>query len=785
MKNKIFIWIFLSLLICKNVTAQINQTIRGKVVDNILQTPLAGATVIKIDDGTGTSTDNNGNFRLENINIGVLKLKVSFVGYKEVILDNIVVISGKETIITIPLEMAVYSGKEVIIRASVKSEKPLNDFSIVSARAFTVDETRKFAASVNDPSRMATNFPGVVAVNDGNNNDIVIRGNSPVGLLWRLEGVDIPNPNHFANTGSSSGAISILSGQLLANSDFLTGAFAADYGNALSGVFDLKLRKGNNEHPEYTVEAGFLGLNLAAEGPLKLLGNGSYLVNYRYSTLQLLDKAGLKLANGATNFQDLSYNIAIPTKRAGNFSLFGFGGISSLDPENKPGPRQGSNNSTGLSGLSHTISLNSKSSLASVISFSEEKIATDNSSSGNKVLSPNPASNPLSSYSNDSKESYRTNKLTLSTTYNYKFNNKSRLRAGLYTDFIDFAIDNSTRIDSSGVTKQNTVKTNGATELVQAFAEVQVKPVKNVTVTAGLHYLQLLLNNSRSIEPRASVRWDITDKSSLAFAYGNHSQTQQMTVYFAKEKGLSGIEEMANKNLGLTLARHYVLSYNYLLGNNNRFKTEVYYQQLYNVPVSSDPLETYSTLSQLTGDYMPSPLVNRGKGRNYGVEVSLEKNLTNNFYYLFSNSFYQSKYTASDGIEKNSRFNGNYISNLVIGKDFLFDHSTKRLGINLKTVYSGGFRDTPVDLAASQQQHTTVYFKNQLYSYQLPAYFRTDIRVNYQWNKKHVTSTLSLDIQNITNRENVFQRLYDPFEKKIAYQLSNGLIPVLNYKIEF
>src|SRR6185503_5048402 len=136
-------------------------------------------------------------------------------------------------------EAMIHTETVVVVTAGSKKNRPVNDMSVVSARAFTVEETQKYAAAVNDPLRMVTGFAGVAAVDDGGN-DIVIRGNSPAGLLWRMEGVDIPNPNHFSEAGSSGGGISILSAQLLSNSDFVTGAFAPEYGNALSGVFDLR-----------------------------------------------------------------------------------------------------------------------------------------------------------------------------------------------------------------------------------------------------------------------------------------------------------------------------------------------------------------------------------------------------------------------------------------------------------------------------------------------------------------------------------------------------------------
>jgi len=234
-----------------SVQAQFSQQFRGTVTDQVLQQPLAGATVTINPLGRSVITDISGVFRFNNIPVGTYRINVSFTGFKEGVAENITVNSGKETVINVSLETMIHTESAVIVKAGSKKNKPLNDMSAVSARAFTVEETQKYAAAVNDPLRMATGFAGVFAADDGNNS-VVIRGNSPTGLLWRMEGMDIPNPNHFSTPGNSGGGISILSSQLLSNSDFITAAFAAEYGNALSGVFDLKLRKGNNEKREYT-----------------------------------------------------------------------------------------------------------------------------------------------------------------------------------------------------------------------------------------------------------------------------------------------------------------------------------------------------------------------------------------------------------------------------------------------------------------------------------------------------------------------------------------------------
>ena len=127
---------------------------------------------------------------------------------------------------------------------------------------------KRYAGAIDDPARMVSAFAGVNGNAEGDN-DIVVRGNSPRGILWRLEGVEIPNPNHFASEGATGGPINALNSNMLGNSDFYTGAFAPEYGNALSGVFDMKLRNGNNEQREYSATLSVLGTDLTAEGPFK------------------------------------------------------------------------------------------------------------------------------------------------------------------------------------------------------------------------------------------------------------------------------------------------------------------------------------------------------------------------------------------------------------------------------------------------------------------------------------------------------------------------------------
>ncbi|MEL6358302.1 MAG: TonB-dependent receptor, partial [Bacteroidota bacterium] len=200
---------------------------------------------------------------------------------------------------------------------------------------------------------------------------IIIRGNSPRGLLWRMEGIEIPNPNHFSEEGASGGGISALSVNVLANSDFFTGAFPAEYGNAASGVFDLSLRKGNNEKREYAFQAGVLGLDLAAEGPIGAPGGASYLANYRYSTLSILSTLGVNITGDGdqTDFQDATFKIQVPTTKDGYLSLWGLGGKSGNSYQLEGDPEVSSFISNrGVLGLNYFHRLNEKSYLEGIVS---------------------------------------------------------------------------------------------------------------------------------------------------------------------------------------------------------------------------------------------------------------------------------------------------------------------------------------------------------------------------------------------------------------------------------
>jgi hypothetical protein len=756
------------------------------VLDKQTQSPLPGC-IIQITglENKNAVSDEDGKFRIDNVPIGRRQIKISLLSYKERFY-TINLTSGKEIVLTAELEESVIEGQEVVVIAETDKTKTNNKNTTVSSRGFTIEETSRYAGSRNDPARMAANFAGVSGANDSRN-DIVIRGNSPLGVLWRLNGLDIPNPNHFGSLGSTGGPISILNNNTLDNSDFLTSAFPADYGNAIAGVFDLRMRPGNNEKYEFLGQMGFNGFELEAEGPFSKKKSASFLVDYRYSTLGIFKALNINFGTGAAvpQYQDFTYNIVIPTAKAGKFSFYGIGGLSYIALLNKDrDPKEDLygyagldtyfRSNVGVTGMTHTYILNSSSYLRSNLGASGQYngIAADYvlyDSSGVATGKTSP----------DYHSTTYTIKYSANSIYNKKFSAKDFITAGIYLDeFHTLLADSVNNRDSLGYHVLRHFSGNAM--LVQAFTNWQHKFSDQITLNTGFRYVHFLLNNTYNPEPRVGLRWGFKENQAFSVGAGLHSQLQPLYVYFSSAYNpFTHQSEKTNVDLGLTKSAHAVLAYDVNLGKNTRIKTEVYYQYLYNVPVrNSQP--SFSVLN--LGANFESPnvdsLVNKGLGENYGFEFTLEKFYSKGYYYLLTASLFESYYYGSDYIKRNTAFNGNYVFNVLGGKEYKIN-SRHTIAIDAKLTYAGGKRYTPIDLAASQKANAEVRDNTHAYENQYPDYFRMDIKPSYRYNMKKVTMEVNCDFQNVTHHNNVFQQTYDPTQKKIVtdYQLKFFFIP--------
>lgn len=753
----------------------LTQTIRGRVIDTDSKMPLIGVTLYieSSNPVIGTVTDPDGYFSFVPLPVGRYNIAVNYIGYETKIIPNVLLGAGKEVILNFELTESVKQLDEVVVTARKNKGEPLNDMASVSARSFTVEETQRFAGSFSDPSRMVSSYAGVMGDPDGNNS-IIIRGNSPRGLLWRVEGIDVPNPNHFANEGSTGGPISILNSTTLSNSDFLTGAFPAGYGDAYSGVFDIRLRNGNNEKHEYTVQVGVIGIELAAEGPFSTDNDASYLINYRYSSVALLNKMGVDIAgNAVPKFQDLTFNMNIPTKRFGNFKIFGIGGISTIRND-EPDFYQDFGITMGVVGINHILPVSGKTYLKSSLSSSV--------SMGDwEYHELDPETNTMDLRGNEELD-YLNYRGAIELSHKFSARNSIRVGGSAYSKNFNLNL-NWYNYDRQEL--ENTLNSKGGTELVQSFIAWKFRPVQTITFNAGLHYTYLTLNGNQALEPRLGVRWQVTPRNAITGGYGQHSKMENVSLYMMRFYNEDGSYTQTNRNLDFIGANHYVLGYECRISQNFNLKIEGYYQDLHNVPIENDSTSSFSMLNETTG-YVFIPLLSEGTGKNYGTEITLEKFFSKNYYFLFTSSLFESKYTALDGIERNSVFNSNFVFNLVGGKEFPIGNSKNHaIGINVRGTFAGGQYYSPIDPVLSAEKGITVRPDETAFSQKRDDYLRADIKISYRKNKKHTTRTLELDIQNVTNTLNVTGDYWNNSTKQIEEWTQLGMLPVLSYRVEF
>jgi len=796
MKSKLILITILASLFFETAKSEsLKQTIKGRVFDIENKIPLPGANIIVVnsDPLMGTVTDSDGYFRLENVSVGRVSLKVTYLGYLPSLLNNLNLSSGKEMVLEIGLEEQVIQGEEIVFVFKSDKTKPLNNLITISARTFSIEESDKYAGSLGDVSRMAANYAGVQGT-DASTNDIVIRGNSPNGLLWRLEGVDIPNPNHWGQYGATGGPISMLNNNVLSNSDFITGAFPAEYGNALSGVFDLKMRNGNYDKHEFLFQLGLNGFELGAEGPISKANKSSYLIYYRYSMMALMTKVvDLGTGVGVPEYQDLTIKMNFPTKKLGRFSVFGLGGISDIEFLNS---EQDSTNKddnyydwadwendlvsrgrVGVVGLNHTYIINESTYTKVNLAYTYQKTINGIDSLSTIDRTPVPYI----------RENFTETNYFASFLLNKKFSSKHNLQTGIVAKRINLNLDGST-YDGSKDRFVITSDHDGYTYLYQPYVHWQFKLNNLLILNMGLNYEYLGLTNKSSFEPRTGIKWSFNKNKSLSFAYGLHSQIPFILAYYQEVEQDDGSFITPNTDLGFTKAHHFVLGYDWNYSTNSRLKVEAYYQSIFNVPVQADTVSSLSMLNNGTfSGSIPEYLKNDGTGYNYGLEITLERFLHKGFYYLFTSSIFDSKYEGSDGITRNTAFNGNYMINALAGKEWKVGKKGKNkvIALNGKVTTAGGRRYTPVDIAQSTIDNETVYIDSEAFSKQLDDFFRIDFRISYKKNGKRATQEYALDIKNITNRENPLFNRYNvqTQEEVIIYQA--GISPMLTYRLMF
>lgn len=783
---RLFLYLFLYAITMLSVnlarSQSITQVVKGKVFDIESQSTLPGANIIILGTNPvlGIVSDTDGNFKLVNAPIGRHNIQISFVGYDPVIIPEVLITSGKEVILNIGLQQTINHINEVVIKAQSRKDKPMNPMASISAKSFTVEETRRYAGGLDDPARMVSAFAGVT-VGNLQDNAIIIRGNSPKGVSWRLEGVEIPNPNHFAGGNvAGGGAVTVFSGQLLANSDFFSGAFPAEYGNALAGVFDMKLRNGNNEKRESTFQAGILGIDFSSEGPFIKGKSASYLFNYRYSTFGLLCKLGVIPSAQIPQYQDLSFKLNFPTKKAGTFSLWGIGALDvNSEPEDKDSAKWASdwdriaydwNLNMGAVGLTHKVLIGNQTYLnSSLVASGTENIMDATRFDNNLVARPN-------WYFID-----KSSRITLSTFVNRKFSAKHTMKAGVNFNAIMYNLNLSSTINDNPNTFQNFVKSKGSSSYSEFYIQSKYSITHSITMNSGVNINYFMLNGNFSVDPRFSLKWDFTNNQSLTFGYGKHSQLEELKIYLIKKEE-DGNSSYPNKNLDLSKAHHFIVGYDWLINENLRLKVEPYFQYLYNVPGIPD--SSYSMINFKQDWSFMDSLANNSAGKNLGVDITFERFFKNSYYFLVTASLFDSKYNGDDGISRNSRYDKGFAFNALFGKEFIFKRN-RVLGVNVRLNYMGGERVSPINVNQSLLEKRVIYDESRAFEEQSPSMCYLDLTITFRTDKKRFSSVWALQVKNVLGTPMDEGSFYNYRTKNIEKSSSVVVIPVLSYKVEF
>ncbi len=782
-KTNFLIVFFISFFFIKTsitLSAQIaGQTIKGSVFDIDSHEPLLGATIVlaESDSLLGTTSDKNGKFSIENIPFGRQALKVSYIGYETATIAEILVGSGKEVTLNVGLKQSITEINEVVIQSDVRKGQPLNSMSSVSARSFTVEETRRFAGGIDDPARLVSAYAGVSTGNI-QDNSIIVRGNAPQGVAWRLEGVEIPTPHHFSGANvTGGGMVTLFSSQVMANSDFYISAFPAEYGSALAAVFDMRLRTGNSDKHEHTAQIGVLGIDIASEGPFSKKSNASYLFNYRYSTFGLLADMKVIDTKQLFKYQDLSFKLNFPTANAGVFSLWGIGGIDRATEgveEDKDKWEVDFDRISfvwdtylGTLGLGHKITVGNNTYLNSTIAFSGTR---------NKMISK---------YVNDDLTlqpdmDFITNSstITLASVLNHKFNAKLMMRNGITVKRLNYDLDISGTQDYVPGTYRRLLKQNGSANSCEVFTQFKHNIAPKLTLNAGVHAEYFELSKDFSVEPRVGLRFAINPVHSINVGYGLHSRPEELKMYLMEING-----EKPNKSLKLSKAHHFVLGYNWQISKNLRFSAEGYYQYLFDVLGEKG---TSFSLINYKQDYMlHKALINNTVGRNYGLDLTLEKFLSNNYYFLITASLFDAKYKAGDNVWHNTRYNKGYVTNVLFGREHFFKNNKRSLDYNIRLNFTGGERYSPVMEAESIAQQKIVTDDTRAFSMQHDPVFYADFTVSYRVNHAKASSQISLQVKNAFGTPAVENFNYNFKTNKVQLDKNNPVLPVLSYKIEF
>ena len=750
------------------------QTLRGTVVDAVTTQPVIGAELRLTADSSVflAVSDDYGKYVFTELPVGRYILNTYALGYEAAEVPGILIESAKPTVFRLELRTGTTELAGVTVAAPVAALQP------VGTELITIEQVNRFPATFYDPARLAASYAGVANTSD-QANGLSVRGNSPTTLQWRLEGVEIVNPNHTPNAGTFSdrttlygGGVNILSAQLLGNTQLHKGPFAARYGNAVGGVLDMELRRGNTESRARAAQISLVGIDLSAEGPLFKNSEASIVSNLRYSFTGILAELGADFGGEEIRFYDAATSAYLPVgNRGAYFDVIAVYGQSSnrfngpaedTIQEEKDLRRIDFEAQTSILGATFVQPVGTAAVLKSTFVYSG--LGAD------RLVARTADAAVVEG------ETVDQHKLAFHTGWAQRLSSQSKLNAGVYVTGHLF----DARYFGG---PEDLVDALPDAALIEGYAEWTRRWTPQWRMQLGLsaQYYSYGANN-KALEPRISVAYTPARAHRLTAAYGLHSQLNSPLLYLRPTGTLTADLEV----LGFRRAHHATLAYEWFGPRDRRVTAAFFYQDHFDVPIGGSGSVPAFSAFNLTDGVGQTLLTNGGTGRNYGAELTFEQRLRADWYFLLNGTYFRSQFGRSDNATySNGRFDGRYLVNATVGKEWPTKRAGRFLGLNGRLNYFGGYRAQPIDLEASRAAGRTVFGGSGLFTEAPDRYFRIDTRLYWKLNHPKRTTTLALDIQNVTATENLAFRYYDSFLDEIVERTQLGLIPNLTYRVEW
>ena len=789
-----------TLIFCGAVSMQA-ETLRGTVKDAITGEPLIGATVKIVElENAAAIADIDGKYQINLSKGGRYTIEANYVGYEPSVTKEILISGAKEVVLDITLRENSTELKEVVVRPRVNKEATVNPTVLTGGVMLSMEEASRFAGGYNDPARLVMSFAGVSGEADGSG--LSIHGNAPERMQYRIEGVEVFTPNHFNDLWNAGyGLVSALNSNVIGNSDFFTSTFNANYNNALSGVFDVKMRPGNNTKYENILQIGTVSEELTLEGPISRKHNSSYIVNYRYGFTSLVDKLGLVDTDGShMSFQDFSWKLNFPTKRAGTFSVFGLGFFDTnwderMKIKDTHSAYDASDNDSKLAqllaGVSHKILLGNKWTWRSTLAYNMQHIKADEYYYGLKrdendvLIYPLEYEEPEKKYL-FSKQKINEDRIIFNTELSKQVNDKWLTQfGGEYSHrFFNLVYRSADRLYAPVETMKDITNMKDDTGLASVFWQNLYKFNDHLSATAGISANYFLYSKKYSVEPRVSMKWDPNEKNSFALGYGLHSMVEKLDAYFYRDDD----GKLVNKDLGLTKAHHFQATYMYKFNSNLTLRANAYYQYGFNTPVGIDG-STYCVTNRYF-NFTDEPLVNKGNTRNYGADITLEHYMSHGFFGQTNISLYRSQYRGVDKVWRNQMYDRRFMFKILGGKEWIIGKNV--LNVSAKYSIQGGLRYTPIDvdqmnanIDAGIVNDEPIYKDNEAFTKHFKPTGIIDLTVSYKINKKRVSHTIAFEGLNILGTDTPMFQRFDLGTRQVRIDKGGISLPNIFYRLDF